>query len=155
MIHVLHNGEAVGSGLNISNTQIQSQIDVLNKDFRRLNADASNTPSIFEGVAIDTEFEFVLACTDPNGNPTNGIVRAQTSESDYTRIRNSDGSTNEVATGIKFAPTGIPAWPTDRYLNIWVCNLQAGLLGYAQFPDMFEVRPNTDGVVVNRTAFGM
>jgi len=154
VVHVLHNGQSVGSGLNISNAQIQSQIDVLNEDFRRLNADASNTPSTFQGVAADTEFEFVLACTDPNGNPTNGIVRVQTNENDFTYVRNADRTANEVAIGIKFAPTGTPSWPTDRYLNIWVCNLTDGLLGYGQFPDEFATKPNTDGVVVHTTAFG-
>lgn len=47
VVHVLHNGEAVNAGTNISLAKIQSQIDVLNEDFRRNNADASNTPSSF------------------------------------------------------------------------------------------------------------
>lgn len=41
---------------------------VLNEDFRRLNADRINTPNIFLGVASDPNFEFRLACIDPNGN---------------------------------------------------------------------------------------
>ncbi|WP_114752755.1 M43 family zinc metalloprotease [Pleomorphovibrio marinus] len=134
--------------------QIQSQIDVLNEDFRRLNADASNTPTAFEGVAADPEIEFLLACVDPNGNATDGIVRVQTTEGIFTRVENPDGTTDEEATGIKFAPTGSPAWPADRYLNIWVCNLGNNLLGYAQFPDMMVTQPETDGVVVHTTAFG-
>lgn len=148
VVHVLHPGQAVGTGLNISMAQIQSQIDVLNEDFRRLNADATNTPAVFQGVAADPEIEFVLACVDPNGNPTNGIVRVQTTVSTFNWVGNLDGTTNEAATGIKFAPTGSPAWPSDRYLNIWVCNLGGGLLGYAQFPDLMAVQPETDGVVV-------
>jgi len=108
VVHVLHTGQAIGTGLNISNAQIQSQIDVLNEDYRRLNADATNTPAEFQGVAADVEIEFVLACVDPNGNPTNGIVRVQTIVNTFTRIVNADRSTNEVATGIKFAPSGTP-----------------------------------------------
>ncbi len=154
VVHVLHTGQAVGTGLNISAAQIQSQIDVLNEDFRRLNADASNTPTAFEGVAADPEIEFLLACVDPNGNATDGIVRVQTTEGIFTRVENPDGTTDEEATGIKFAPTGSPAWPADRYLNIWVCNLGNNLLGYAQFPDMMVTQPETDGVVVHTTAFG-
>ncbi|SKB29648.1 hypothetical protein SAMN05660226_00557 [Parapedobacter luteus] len=73
VVHVLHNGEPVGTGLNISMAQIESQIDALNEDFRRLNADASNTPSVFQPVASDVGIEFHLACIDPEGNPTNGV----------------------------------------------------------------------------------
>src|SRR6185295_18176045 len=48
VVHVIHNGEAVGSGTNISDAQILSQISVLNKDYKRLNADAGNTPPEFQ-----------------------------------------------------------------------------------------------------------
>ncbi len=154
VVHVLHQGEAIGSGLNISMPQIQSQIDVLNEDFRRLNADASNTPGTFTGVVADVGIEFVLACVDPDGYPSDGIIRQQTPFSSFVRIPYIDGTTNEGATGIKFAPTGSDAWPSDRYLNIWVCNLANNLLGYAQFPDKLDTSPATDGVVITTTAFG-
>ncbi len=154
VVHILHTGQAVGTGLNISDAQIQSQIDVLNEDFRRLNADRTNTPAEFEGVAADVEIEFVLACVDPNGNSTTGIVRVQTNVNSFTWTPNADGSTNEIATGVKFAPEGTPAWPSDRYLNIWVCNLGGSTLGYAQFPDQMATSPTTDGVVIRTTSFG-
>ncbi|SKB29642.1 Por secretion system C-terminal sorting domain-containing protein [Parapedobacter luteus] len=67
--------------------------------------------------------------------------------------QNSD-KVNESATGIKLGANGSAAWPTDRYLNIWVCNLAGDLLGYAQFPHYYATDPNTDGVVVTTTAFG-
>lgn len=108
VVHVLHRGEAVGVGRNISDVQIQSQIDVLNEDFRRLNADRVNTPAVFQPVAGDPNFEFRLACTDPNGSLTNGITRtfANTNQFFPLRNRNADGSINELATGIKFTATG-------------------------------------------------
>lgn len=150
VVHILHTGQAVGTGLNISMAQIQSQIDVLNEDFRRLNADAANTPATFQGVAADAEFEFVLACVDPNGNSTNGIVRKLTSVNTFQS--NLDD--------VKFNNTGgSNAWPSDRYLNIWVAgtienSLGEELLGYAQFPDQLATKPETDGVVVRTTSFG-
>ena len=55
---------------NITDAQVLSQIDVLNEDLRRLNADAADTPAEFEGVAADFEIEFCLATIDPDGNPT-------------------------------------------------------------------------------------
>ena len=60
---------------NISDAQIMSQIDVIYKDFRRLNDDADSTwPQ-----AADMEIEFYLAQVDPDGNATNGITRTETS----------------------------------------------------------------------------
>ncbi len=153
VVHVLHRGEAIGAGRNISDLQIQSQIDVLNQDFRRLNSDRINTPSAFQSVAGDANFEFKLACIDPNGNPTNGITRTLSSK-DYFYPENNGITIDEVATGIKFTSTGgKDAWPTNKYLNIWICNLDL-LYGYAQRPDKYLTQPNTDGVVVNYTSFG-
>ncbi|MFC4230984.1 M43 family zinc metalloprotease [Parasediminibacterium paludis] len=159
VVHVLHNGEAIGVGRNISDAQVQSQIDVLNEDFRRLNANRINTPNAFIGVAADPNIEFRLTCTDPNGNATNGIHRVQTNVAQFDYVTNSDGTPNETATGIKYTVTGgTDAWPTDRYLNMWVCSIaptpSGQLLGYAQFPFDYATKPNTDGVVALNTAFG-
>lgn len=117
---------------------------MLSEDFRRLNPDRVNTPNAFLNAATDPNFEFRLACQDPNGNATNGITRTA---SNVTAFSANDD--------IKFtARGGNDAWPTDRYLNIWVSNLTGGLLGYAQFPFDYATRPNTDGVVIRTTAFG-
>lgn len=138
VVHVVYRTSAE----NISNAQILSQMDVLNKDFRRLNADAWKTRSEFQPVAADTEIEFCLATVDPNGNPTNGITRTKTSKRSFSY-------TND---GVKFNSSGgKDAWPTDQYLNIWVCNLSNSILGYAQFPGNNAA---TDGVVVWYRAFG-
>ncbi|MGQ0737523.1 MAG: M43 family zinc metalloprotease [Bacteroidota bacterium] len=154
VVHVLHRGEAVGTGRNISDAQIISQIDVLNEDFRRLNADAVNTPSVFQPVAGDANFEFRLACIDPSGNPTNGITRTFAGVEQFTVVFSPSGPIDEQATKIKFtAQGGKDAWATDRYLNIWVCNMSS-FLGYAQFPEDYTVKPNTDGAVVLFNAFG-
>ncbi len=161
VVHVLHNGTPIGVGNNISNAQIESQIDVLNEDFRRLNADRVNTPAAFTAVAADPNIEFRLACIDPNGNNTTGIHRVQTNVTSFTVQYNADSITvNEQTTGIKFTTTGgTNAWPTDRYLNMWVCNIAQPnpnviRLGYSQLPSDFATKPNTDGVVILNTAFG-
>jgi len=122
---------------NLSEAQIFSQIDVLNEDFRRMNADTNDIwPQ-----AADTQFEFCLATTDPNGLPTCGITRTETSETSFSQSGNP----------VKFtANGGIDAWPRNAYLNIWVCDL-AGFLGYAQFPGGAAA---TDGVVVDYYSFG-
>ncbi len=137
VVHVLYNT----AQQNISDAQILSQIDVLNEDFRRTNSDASNTPADFLSIAADSEIEFCMATIDPDGNATDGITRKQTS--------NTSWSTND---NMKFdSQGGIDAWPTGDYLNMWVCNMGGGILGYAQFPGG---PANTDGVVCLTTAFG-
>lgn len=155
VVHVLHRDEAIGTGLNISQAQIQSQIDVLNEDFRRLNANRVNTPAAFTGVATDYNFEFRLACQDPNGNPTNGVTRRFTNKTGFQFSANNDGTANDNSIGIKFTNSGgEDAWPTDRYLNIWVGNFTDGTLGYATWPADFAANPNVDGVVISTTAMG-
>ena len=110
VVHVVY----YNSTENISTAQVQSQIDILNEDFRRLNADAANTPFAFQSVAADCEIEFCLATTDPNGNSTTGITRTSTSQPSF--------STND---GVKYSSSGgIDAWNTSEYLNIWVCDIK-------------------------------
>ncbi len=156
VVHVLHRGENVGTGRNISNAQIQSQIDVLNEDFRRLNPNSANTPAGFLPVAADFGFEFRLACTDPNGFSTDGIIRKHSSigNFEYTRTSGNPNLPDEGAMGIKVGESGSLPWPTDRYLNIWVCCFGDGTLGYATFPADFATRANFDGVVIHTTAMG-
>jgi len=138
VVHVIYNTTAQ----NISDAQINSQIAVLNQDYRNLNTDGANTPSVFQSLRADIEVEFCLATVDPNGNPTTGITRTQTSTTSFQMSNNA----------MKFtAQGGHDIWDRNKYLNIWVCNLAGGLLGYAQFPGGTA---STDGVVILYTAFG-
>lgn len=125
---------------NISTAQIQSQIDVINSDFRRLNADAASTPPAFAGVAADCRIEFQLATRGPGCTPTDGITRTETSVTGWTR--NQTGM-------LSGAGGGHDPWDDTKYLNIWVCNYTDGLLGKGSFPGM----PN-QGVRCHYRAFG-
>lgn len=127
---------------NISDAQIQSQIDVLNEDFGRLNADTNNTPAAFRPVAAATNFRFCLAQVDTNGNPTTGIERRQTTITSFT--------TNDNVK--RYANGGLNPWDQTRYLNIWVCNMGGGILGYGEFPT--AAASATYGLVVTYNAFG-
>lgn len=132
VVHILYKNNSQ----NISDAQVLSQIDVLNEDFRRLNADADNTwPQ-----ATDAMIEFCLATQDPDGNSTSGIQRRKTNKPSF--------SANDQMKF--FSSGGLNAWPTGEYLNIWVCNLNS-FLGYAQFPGG---PANTDGVVCDYAYFG-
>ncbi len=147
VVHIIHNGESIGTGLNISDAQVLSQINVLNKDFSRTNTDQVNTPAIFQGVAGAFDVEFVLAKQDPDGLPTNGIVRVKGSKSSWSANDN-------------YLLKSQSYWPAEQYLNIWVTFL-TDYLGFAQFPVSplagLEDASNdrlTDGIVINYREFG-
>lgn len=137
VVHVVYNT----ASQNISDAQIQSQITVLNNDFRRLNADRTNTPSAWSSIAADCEINFCLATVDPTGAATTGITRTSTTTTSFS----DNDAVKSSSTG------GKTAWDRNKYLNIWVCNLGGGLLGYAQFPGGPAA---TDGVVIGHTYFG-
>jgi pregnancy-associated plasma protein-A len=136
VVHVVYN-KAVE---NISDVQIRSQITVLNRDFRATNADRSKVPEVWKGLVTDSRIQFALATKDPSGKNSRGITRTRTSRASF----GDDDSIKSSRTG------GANPWPTDRYLNIWVCTLDPWL-GYAQFPGGPAA---TDGVVVLNSAFG-
>jgi hypothetical protein len=137
VVHVVWHSAAQ----NISDAQIASQIEVLNRDFRRTNADVDSTPAVFLPLASDARVEFLLAEFGPDGAPTTGIERRQTATASF----NDNDAVKSAGSG------GLAAWPAARYLNIWVCPLGGGLLGYAQFPGGPAA---TDGVVIQQSAFG-
>lgn len=152
VVHVVHNGEAVGTGLNISQAQVQSQLAVLNEDFRKkLGTPGYNT----NPVGADIEIEFCLSPVDQNGNVLTepGIHRYNGGKATWTR--------NEIENQLK--PTTI--WNPNFYYNVWTLKFggaDANLLGYAQFPDQSGLSglnevggpASTDGVVVQYTSFG-
>lgn len=136
---------------NIDDSYLIEQIQILNEDFRRTNFDAINTPIDFADIAADCKIEFCLASTDPSGNPTNGITRTLSTIPIWYYIDVTPDIPN-YANKVKSGLTGgTDPWPTDSYLNIWICNLEPGLLGYAQFPGG---PTETDGVVIDYEYIG-
>ncbi|MBX7242131.1 MAG: PKD domain-containing protein [Bacteroidia bacterium] len=146
VVHVLYSSTRE----NIPKEQILSQIKVLNEDFNRKNKDTSLTSLQFRNVSTKVGITFRLATIDPEGKPTDGIDRISMSGSPF--------SENFITEVIK--PNTI--WDVNRYLNIWVCNIEKGVLGFSQFPRSSGLegipldvgRINTDGVVINYVAFG-
>ena len=116
---------------NISLTQIQSQIDVLNKDFNATNSDFNQVPSTFSGVKANVGISFVL----------DAVYRKATTKSSWG-TRDAMKKTNQGGLN--------PTSPTTK-LNLWVCTIGGGILGYAQFPGGSSA---TDGVVIDSRYLG-
>lgn len=157
VVHVVYNT----TDENISDDLVRKQIEVLNEDYRRMNADTNVTRSEFKPVAADAGIEFYLATTDPDGNWTTGITHTPTDETSFV------GISSFTPDGIKkSASGGVDAWPTDRYLNIWVGDLSLFgspfILGFAYPPvgapnwpaGQFPSDSTLEGVVVHYEVFG-
>lgn len=150
VVHVIHSGQAVGTGRNISDDRVVSQITVLNQDYRKMEGTPGyNTNS----VGADVEIEFCMAQVDPSGNTTAGIDRVQ-----YTGYTWNESNVESV-----MKPQTI--WDPTKYFNIWVCQFGGdlnGVLGYAQFPTGSGLSglsggtttADTDGVVIDWRCFG-
>ena len=114
VFHVLHmNGPE-----NISDEQIYDQMEILNRDYNKLNADTVEVVSGFDTIIANVKLEFRLATKDFMGNCTNGIERIRTIE---TYVGDNGSKLNQ--------------WPRERYLNVWTCSrMENGVAGYSQYP---------------------
>jgi hypothetical protein len=116
---------------NVSDAQIKSQIKALNKDFRAANPDRLDTPAPWQGLVTDGRMQFKVV----------KVTRTKTTKNGFSF----DDAVKKASTG------GIAPYQPKTHLNMWVCALTGGLLGYAQFPGGPQ---STDGVVINYLAFG-
>ncbi len=198
VVHIVHNTDVQ----NISDDLVAEQIAILNEDFQSLNADQANARDMYKEIAGNAGIEFVLASTDPDGNPTSGITRTATEvetfvalDLDFAAILEASAECgldftciqekilvggleeNIEAGGVQMDDVkrsdrgGIDPWDTERYLNIWVTNLNIDFLGQSMpailgfayppvgapnWPDeVFEEDLSAiAGVVVHHEAFG-
>jgi hypothetical protein len=152
VVHVLHRGEAIGEGFNHSKARIEAQIRVLNEDFRR----KEGTPGFnVHPDGGDAQIEFVLAKIDPDGNPTDGIVRI-----DVTSVQVPPINFNIILQSSQYS-----YWNPNEYANVWTMDLAIppGLfLGEARFPvsNLEGLRndddsQNADGIFINAPNFGL
>lgn len=155
VVHIIYNT----ASQNVSDSLVRSQIRVLNEAFRKRHADTGKTRSIFKTRSEDVGIQFVLATEDPNGNSTNGIIRKSTSITNFGSNANYNKQKSSAA-------GGSDAWDPTRYLNIWVCNMQASnfavVLGYATPPyghpswpsNAWPTDDKLSGVVIHFSIFG-
>jgi hypothetical protein len=161
VVHVVYKN----ANANLHDSVIHDQIRILNEDYGRMNADASNLRSEFHPYAGDAKIQFVLASFDPNGNPTTGITRTQTSVNSFVDLQSTAGMMG-IERVKSTADGGIDPWNQSRYLNIWICDMSffgmTMLLGYATPPANLPNWPAGssgdenlgDGVVIQYQVFG-
>lgn len=115
VLHILH----TGGSENISDAQVIDAVNILTRDFNKTNADTAGVVAPFKSLIGNTQFDFVLASKDPNGNCTNGIIRYNDIHTDWS------GNFSEYAY----------TWPPTRYLNIYVVrSMGGGAAGYTYLP---------------------
>jgi hypothetical protein len=143
VFHVVWNTNAE----NIPASAINAVMNQLNQDYSASNSNLSGVRSAFTSSVGNVGFQFCLAQFDPQGDPTTGITRTQTSVTWF----NPDTQTNDM----KSPPSGKSAWDPTRYLNVWVCDISSGAsgglvtLGYAYLPTAGVVGTSIDGLVVD------
>lgn len=139
VVHIIQNSPVI----DVDDSLVYSQIEVLNEDFQRLNADSLNLPAVFHNIAADCRIEFRLASIDPNGCPSTGINRLV---SPLTVHDFND----------ELALKSLIQWDPHSYLNVWVVDeIGGGLVqGYGTFPDWLAGSPERDGIVVAKAIFG-
>lgn len=153
VFHVIYNS-STNAG-NASDAVIQATIAQMNADYRKQNSDFSNTRSQFVSVAADAEIQFCLATTDPNGNPTTGIVRTTTTKANWSV----DTETNNMKDPAG-NDGGVYPWDFRKYLNVWVVDLAdyspstGGTAGYAYLPAWGSSWEAIDGIVVDYQVLG-
>ena len=150
VIHIIHTGEPPGEGFNYSTERIESQIRTLNEDFRR----KEGTPGFNSHPdGEDSQIEFVLAQIDPEGNPTDGIVRV-----DRNLVHPPSGITDFITLCSKYS-----YWDPEQFLNIWCMDVgyHGIYTGKASFPiSTLDGLPTEhedtvgDGIFINAINFG-
>lgn len=142
VVHVIWNQ----NHQNISEEQIQSQLDVLNEDFRKKNADRLTSSHPFSEFTDDIRIEFCLASKDPFGAFSSGITRTKTAIKSWN-----DNNYDDVFFTDR---GGKNNWNPDLYLNMYVIEGDGETLGFASFPDELEDYREFDGVVIDHRVFG-
>ena len=151
VVHVIHNGDAIGTDENITDDQVITQIQVLNEDFRKI----LNTPGYNDHPdGADMEIEFCLVQRDPGGSPTTGIEHINLGRASWDNFEDID-----------LVLKAETQWDPERYLNIWVCKMggeMSGVGGYAYYPELSGLEglegsegfAEIDGVILSYQCMG-
>jgi hypothetical protein len=159
VVHVVHNGEPVGEGYNLSDARIARQMEILNEDFRRREGTRGFNTHPDGG---DARIEFVLAGVAPDGSPTNGINRVDV-RTDTSKVPSSEAQQLSLWDFYAY----YRYWDPGSYLNVWTLPLPGDLvdvfLGEATGPEtdlpgaelLLPGEPlQAEGILVNAAHFG-
>ena len=146
VFHIVTNGDALGTGENITDAQCLSQIDALNQQYNAQDVEIAKVPAVFQNLVATTNFQFCLAKFDPDGNPTTGIVRHALANATWDTETDIDNT---------LKPSTI--WDHTKYLNIWSVRMGGqlitdGVLAYSSLP--YFGSANSDGIIARYNTIG-
>lgn len=148
VFHILHDG----GNENISDAQVYDAVAILNRDFRKLNADANSVNSAFQGIPADVEIEFRLATIAPDGTTCfKGITRTKTTLTNVTTSSQGESQLNAAFNG-NDVYQGV--WPHSKYLNVIVANGIGGAAGYTYNPSTFMTTTRYNSIWMNHRYVG-
>ena len=140
VFHITHGGEAIGTGRNLSLERIQGQMDFLNACYQARNQGIENAPARWADAVGNPLLQFCIAKVDPNGNPTDGIIR-------YGNLVEGSAASDQFQQANQ--------WDPNRYLNVYLTEVSnSGLCGYARLPTSSLIGSSLDGIIVDHDCFG-
>lgn len=147
VFHIVHNGGPE----NTSEAQIYNALDVLNRDFRKMNADTAQVVPAFQSLLQDAEIEFVLATKAPNGDCFRGYTRTQSITTFSGGGSDGDDQVEAVRDGNDVYQGN---WPSNKYLNVYVIADAGGAGGYTNYPSNWNFGDMSNGIWILHTQFG-
>lgn len=147
VFHIIHKGGVE----NISDAQVIDAVEILNRDYNKMNADTASVVATFSNNIANVGFEFRLAQKDALGNCVSGITRTFSLDTDG----GGNAAVDDVNRMLNNSQTNTQAirYPRDMYLNIWVCNDLEGAAGYTNTPSNFTP-PKYDGIWIQHDYTG-
>ncbi len=149
VVHIIHSGEPIGQGQNLTDDQVYAQIAILNQDFAGINSEYFQTPTPWASVNGVPNIEFCLASVDPSDNPTNGITRHN------LQVTGTSYNNSNINSSIKPQTD----WNSTKYMNVWVLPIpgtsaSGGVVGVANYPTPSQIGQERDGIVIDYRWFG-
>jgi len=147
VFHVIHNDGPE----NTSEAQIFNALDVINRDFRKRNADTANVVAAFQSIIQDAEIEFVLATKAPNGTCFKGYTRTK-SITTFSGGGSGGGAQVDAVRNGNDVYQG--NWPSNKYLNVYIVDDAGGAGGYTNYPSNWNFGDMSNGIWILHTQFG-
>ncbi len=132
---------------NITDQQIRSQVEILNGAFASGTQASTAILDIFKDYAAKPGLRFCLADRDPEGVPTDGILRRYAEEA-FLADKKVRGRTSIFYD--EFG--GSNAWDPSRYINVWIA-VSNRFAGYATFPGEVDF-PEEEGIIIDPSYIG-
>ena len=135
IFHIVHSGQSVGTGSNLAQARLVSQLQILNADYAGTGYGSVNAPSVWH--PANTQIVFMPALYDPQGNL---LVEPGIDRINYvSKGWQNPGSFSNTSMFMNYIDNTLKHqgnWPPSLYCNIWVTDAgsSVNLMGWGSLP---------------------